>query len=279
MGHISYQFRRNVYHQPICHRHTGRSAVNAGYLHDPYASLIAKAPSSSTTRRVPLINVGTHHRTWALDRLVDSFLESGDKGKPKQIVSLGAGSDTRFWRLMVSTESPDSPTSSARRHHAEIPLAYIVGTFSLQSRTNRPNISKYVEIDFDDVTSIKARRICMNKTLSAAITSPPPSSSESIPTKPQVSQGGSRLDTPLYTLLPLDLRIKTGTAEGKPPGSSMDETLSSLLDSDVPTLFLAECVYCYMQPEKSQRVIEWFAGTFGKRGGCVGVLYEMCGLE
>lgn len=78
------------------------SAVNAGYLHDPFASLIAKAPSSSTTRRVPLINVGTHHRTWALDKLVDSFLESGDKDKQRQIVSLGAGSDTRFWRLMVS---------------------------------------------------------------------------------------------------------------------------------------------------------------------------------
>ena len=117
----------------------------------------------------------------------------------------------------------------------------------------------------------------MNKTLSAGIASPP--SQGTTPTKPQVSQGGSRLDTPLYTLLPLDLRIKgDGDKESNQPGS-MDETLSGLLDPELSTLFLAECVYCYMQPEESRRVIEWFATKFGKRGGCTGILYEMCGLE
>jgi [phosphatase 2A protein]-leucine-carboxy methyltransferase len=103
--------------------------VNLGYLTDPFLPLIYKPPRhpsgasrraefgagvgagsgfgsgagagsslGSTPRKPPLINVGTHHRTVALDLVVDRFLEEGGK----QVVSLGAGSDTRFWRIMVS---------------------------------------------------------------------------------------------------------------------------------------------------------------------------------
>jgi [phosphatase 2A protein]-leucine-carboxy methyltransferase len=88
----------------VTHRHSS-SAVNAGYLSDPYAASITKISPSTVSRRVPLINLGTHHRTWALDQLVTNFLNcrhSDGEVKKKQIVSLGAGSDTRFWRLMVS---------------------------------------------------------------------------------------------------------------------------------------------------------------------------------
>jgi [phosphatase 2A protein]-leucine-carboxy methyltransferase len=88
-----------------------RSAVELGYIDDPYAGLFSKSSRfGSAARKPPLINVGTHHRTWALDKLVDEFLNSSTedttsaskKGKGKQIVSLGAGSDTRFWRIAVS---------------------------------------------------------------------------------------------------------------------------------------------------------------------------------
>jgi O-methyltransferase involved in polyketide biosynthesis len=42
-----------------------------------------------------------------MDTLVEGFLkQSNDSGKKAQIVSLGAGSDTRFWRLSVRTVSP-----------------------------------------------------------------------------------------------------------------------------------------------------------------------------
>jgi [phosphatase 2A protein]-leucine-carboxy methyltransferase len=73
-----------------------------GYLNDPYAALIHKVPGigAGPVRKAPLINIGTHHRTVALDAVVDSFLATA--GGDAQIVSLGAGSDTRFWRLMVS---------------------------------------------------------------------------------------------------------------------------------------------------------------------------------
>jgi [phosphatase 2A protein]-leucine-carboxy methyltransferase len=34
-------------------------------------------------------------------------------------------------------------------------------------------------------------------------------------------------------------------------------------------------VLCYMEPEESEALIRWF----GRFKSCVGVVYEMCGLE
>lgn len=82
------------------------SAVSLGYLDDPFTALLYRAPrlgqgEASSSRRSPLINVGTHHRTKAIDLLVDRFLE--EAGASSQIVSLGAGSDSRFWRIKVGS--------------------------------------------------------------------------------------------------------------------------------------------------------------------------------
>jgi [phosphatase 2A protein]-leucine-carboxy methyltransferase len=121
----------------------------------------------------------------------------------------------------------------------------------------------------------------MNKTLSSAL-SPP--TIGGTPAKPTISQGGSRLDTPMYTLLPLDLRIPNEVRQNEPANirpyeDPLTEKLLSLLDPNLPTLFLAECVYCYMQAEESEKILKWFADQFGDKGGCVGIMFEMCGLE
>ncbi|KAJ9158048.1 LCM-domain-containing protein [Coniochaeta hoffmannii] len=78
------------------------SAVDVGYLNDPYAKYFVSNSSGPVTRRLPIINRGTYTRTTALDILVDQFLSESD-GHPtaeKQIVSLGAGTDTRCLRLL-----------------------------------------------------------------------------------------------------------------------------------------------------------------------------------
>lgn len=92
----------------------------------------------------------------------------------------------------------------------------------------------------------------------------------------KVSQGGTRLDAEVYHLVPLDLRQHSSQA-----GDALSETLLPLLDPTLPTLFLAECLFCYMAPEESAAIIEWFGNVFGGDGGggCMGVVYEMCGLE
>lgn len=83
--------------------HSRLSAVRLGYLTDPYLlPLVPKARLVPT--RAPLMNVGTYVRAAAIDTLVEGWLDlmGGEgEGEGVQIVCLGAGSDTRFWRLMV----------------------------------------------------------------------------------------------------------------------------------------------------------------------------------
>ena len=82
-----------------------------------------------------------------------------------------------------------------------------------------------------------------------------------------ISKGGTQLTSDIYTLLPLDLRSN--------PATTLTEELLPLLDPLLPTLFLAECVLCYLRPEVGEEIITWF----DRFGDCAGVIYEMCGLE
>lgn len=78
------------------------SAVQKQYLTDPYIRhLVPRAHFQPP--RPPLINVGTHARSTAIDGLVDDFMRIAAHSNSGgcQIVSLGAGSDTRFWRIAV----------------------------------------------------------------------------------------------------------------------------------------------------------------------------------
>ncbi|KAL8940221.1 MAG: hypothetical protein Q9216_002930 [Gyalolechia sp. 2 TL-2023] len=78
------------------------SAVQLGYLDDPFAELFV---AGQNQRRFPIINRGTYVRTTAIDNLVHRFLSASPS--QKQVISLGAGSDTRFFRL--KSHSPSFP--------------------------------------------------------------------------------------------------------------------------------------------------------------------------
>ena len=77
------------------------SAVQKGYLTDPFIRhLVPRAHLQPA--RPPLINVGTFVRSAAIDDMVFQWLDLAERaGQQCQIVSLGAGSDTRFWRIAV----------------------------------------------------------------------------------------------------------------------------------------------------------------------------------
>ncbi|KAG6920218.1 hypothetical protein DXG01_004987 [Tephrocybe rancida] len=113
------------------------SAVQKEYLSDPFIrAFVPRAHLQAP--RPPLINVGTYVRATAVDLLVDGWLESTRKtGGRAQIVSLGAGSDTRFWRV-------------ATGKYADV-------------------LESYVEIDFAEVTGKKAMAIRKSKELSKVL--------------------------------------------------------------------------------------------------------------
>ncbi|KAH9006183.1 leucine carboxyl methyltransferase [Lactarius hatsudake] len=195
------------------------SAVQKGYLVDPYiAALVPRAHLQQP--RPPLINIGTYLRSRGIDDLLDAWFRLAG-GRKVQIVSLGAGSDTRFWRLASGT-------------HAE-------------------RLHKYIELDFAENTSRKAMSIRKSKVLSAALGNPDAVS---------VGGGGTTLRSPVYNLLPVDLRT--------PPVVSLEPLLGSgdepLLSPSLPTLLLFECVLAYMPPSASNALVRCPLGA---------VVYEM----
>ncbi|KAF2157842.1 LCM-domain-containing protein [Myriangium duriaei CBS 260.36] len=170
------------------------SAVTLGYLTDPYALAFAQIPPP---RRYPLINRGTYVRTTALDRLITLFLSSPTTSK-KQIISLGAGSDTRFFRL-ASTYGTDLV---------------------------------YHELDFLTNATAKVSKILDTASLKSAL-----QSTLASPTTISVSSDRSSLHSPTLNIHPLDLRnLVTSSAPSTLP--NLDPSLPTLILSECCLTYL-----------------------------------------
>ncbi|GAC95874.1 leucine carboxyl methyltransferase [Pseudozyma hubeiensis SY62] len=232
------------------------SALKMGYLpSEPFTQeFSASSPSSSghptarssfpqlhqpgaSTRRSPLINIGTYLRCSTIDAEVESFLQHGD-GK-KQIISIGAGSDSRYWRIMANVNL------SERLHH-------------------------YVEIDFAENANQKLSRILRSSVLRASLDAD--TNVQGVPLtelpQPHVESrtDSKRFDvirSSKYSLLAADVRNLYADI---PPSERIDleqllGSASTGLDQTLPTLILFECVLAYIAPDKA----DWLIKTLGQR--------------
>ncbi|KAI9830830.1 MAG: hypothetical protein M1819_005355 [Sarea resinae] len=196
------------------------SAVELGYLDDPFAHhfTLEKAP-----RKFPIINRGTFVRTTAIDDLVNRFLASNPSQK-KQIISLGAGSDTRYFRLRKSA----NPSPSLIYH----------------------------EIDFPANTRQKITAIRHSPEMTSLLQSASNSSDPSI----TVSEDESALHTPTYHIHPLDLRTLS-VPQQQSHGSETPNAQTSLIphiDAAIPTLLLSECCLIYLPPTAADNILKYF---------------------
>ncbi|EFQ98579.1 hypothetical protein MGYG_01605 [Nannizzia gypsea CBS 118893] len=149
------------------------SAVELGYLRDPFASILA--PETAEIRRYPIINRGTYVRTTSIDALVARFLQTDGKRKEKkQIISLGAGSDTRVFRLLSENPALDLT---------------------------------YHELDFAENTAPKIAKILSSPPLLDALRI---TDREEVTTSPN----GDEFHSKYYHLHPIDLRTLTASSNG-----------------------------------------------------------------
>lgn len=77
----------------------------------------------------------------------------------------------------------------------------------------------------------------------------------------------------------MDLRDLTSLDSLLSPTKNANDTSTntpSPLNSALPTLFIAECVFVYMPSSASASLVKWFADTFLCSAG---IVYEMFGLE
>lgn len=208
------------------------SAVQLGYFRDDFARHMVSRPQ----QRPPLINIGTHARTWAIDALVESFLAAQpETGASKQIISLGAGSDTRFFRLQKNCPS-------------------------LWHR-----IRRYIELDFEESTARKIQVIKRHPEFHQAL----PDGFELGKgleyavmgmfgfTTTCTEQGGTALKSKAYHVLPVDLRSFLDDLAQK-----LLEGQDAILDPSIVTLLLLECVCIYISPQVTQPLLDWTARTF-----------------
>jgi tRNA wybutosine-synthesizing protein 4 len=138
--------------------------VRAGYFADDFVSLFVRKPS----RRSPLIHRGYYSRHAALEALLHRFLAAaGGPDAPKQVLALGAGFDTSFFRLAAAGAAPGL---------------------------------RYFEVDFPEVTTRKAAVIAARPELRAAL------AAGGGPGDVAVDAPGGRITAPRYALLPGDLR-------------------------------------------------------------------------
>ncbi|KAI9761876.1 MAG: hypothetical protein M4579_000817 [Chaenotheca gracillima] len=177
------------------------SAIQVGYLNDPFARDLA---SEEAPRRFPIINRGTYVRTTAIDRLTEAFVQGPSKEK-KQIISLGAGSDTRYFRLASAFPETDFV---------------------------------YHELDFPANTRQKISSITKSQSLLSLIRAGPDGKDGDV----AVEQDGTALYTSAYNLHPIDLRnLKPPQAPADPAPPSLhnvDPTLPTLLISECCLIYL-----------------------------------------
>ncbi|KAH8804674.1 S-adenosyl-L-methionine-dependent methyltransferase [Xylogone sp. PMI_703] len=223
------------------------SAVNLGYLEDRYANHFVSGPP---TRRLPIINRGTYTRTSALDLLINSFLSS-DPSTPtpsspsgidtqpqiRQIISLGAGSDTRYFRIR-----------DQKLHQHVI----------------------YHEFDFPRITEIKYRIVQNSPLLRSQNVFQKFDGPNAGELNGQASEWGylhtaDGKDQWGYICHPLDLRNLTSLPSL--------QTLRSLR-GDIPTLIISECCLCYLEVDTARDVIKWFCDKIPSAGI---ILYEPIG--
>ncbi|KAG2175546.1 hypothetical protein INT43_001193 [Umbelopsis isabellina] len=115
------------------------SAASLGYIEDPFVHFFVKRP----VQRPPIINRGSYLRVMALTDIVQQFLQCSDISHKKQIVSLGAGFDTRYFLLKAGIIPVDSKTQF-----------------------------KYFEIDFPEMTAKKAFTIKRQNKLASMLINP-----------------------------------------------------------------------------------------------------------
>jgi len=142
------------------------SAVSLGYWRDPFLQCMVKKGE----RRAPEIHLGYYARVAGVQYLIEKFFEACDTAV--QIINLGAGFDTLFWRLtsegrpLRSFVEVDFPGVTARKcaiikRQKQLLAAVVSGEEESEVRLNRTDLhsSKYhlVAADFTELAALQAK--------------------------------------------------------------------------------------------------------------------------
>lgn len=118
-----------------------RFASSIGYWKDPYIQYFVRQTSE---RKAPEINRGYYGRVKGVSHLLDSFLKQTNCNC--QVINLGAGLDTTFWRLKDENLLP--------RKYFEVDFPMVVSRKTLSIKTRPPLMKPIIETHSSDFISI-----------------------------------------------------------------------------------------------------------------------------
>ena len=209
------------------------SAVNMGYLDDPFAGLFAPEDSP---RKLPMLNRGTYVRTKAIDDLVLHFLADVSSTR-KQIISLGAGSDTRYFRL-IHRDYQDGVNETSN-----LSTNLIYHEYDLAPNVEKKSSMIRQEMLFFPYSIRRLKGPCVDD---------------------------DDLGFPNYHIKALDLRDldKDKNASPLPPALVK-------IDTTVATLIICEMSLCYLEPGSADKAVCFFTEFLFPSTTSVGfILYE-----
>ena len=183
--------------------------------------------------------LGTYVRTTAIDDLVERFLDSNPSQK-KQIISLGAGSDTRFFRLS------NRRSGNGGNSHDHPGLVYH-------------------EVDFSENNVKKVAAIAKSKELSGHIHPAPVYSNSIDATNPSLQY--DTLNAENYHVHSIDLR---NLDSSKAPLHFFEH-----INPELPTLLISECCLVYLAPDAADSVVKYFSQYLFPQSTPLGlIIYE-----
>ena len=230
-------------------------AVNKGYWNDPYISYFSTTPKQQLSEhKPPEMSLGYFSRVNAMRSIISKFLDKYSTNC--QIINLGAGYDTLFFNLLDKNQLPF--------RYVEVDFPRIVMS-KIRFMKSKKTLLDKLRLQVNE-TSDQTQTAAAGETDSAGFKIPSllPAASASLPLDLHSS---TELHLRNYHLISADLRNI----------SEFDNKLSVCdIDSNMPTLVLAECVLVYMTTEHSNQLLKHLTSRFRT---CSFVNYEQVNLN
>ncbi len=236
------------------------SMVQLGYHADEFVRLLAHREA----RRSPLINRGYWARVAALDLVLARFLDATPGGPAAaQVLALGAGSDTTFFRLAKAGRAPAC--------FVELDLAGVVSR-KLAIIEHHAELARLCGVQRGAASAARAALLENEQQQQQQQQHHAQHEQQQQQQQQQQQEQHQQQQQPRLGLVSSHYALLCADVGAAP--SELERLLASLpgFSFERPTLLVSECVLCYVAPERSEALLRWSVGAF--KAGVAVATYE-----
>ena len=243
------------------------SCANAGYIVDEWARHFCRpGPMGRTKRYPPIINRGYYTRVVAMRNVIECFLREctlpGDavhgalsRVMRRQIVQIGAGFDTTYFRLRQKASAPV--------RYVEVDYAEVVEK-KAAIINSKPELADQMMVGRRGVYPCELTMENGDVPPGRGLNPAGPDDGSSSRNLLETSPSHAYRDDGGYRLVAADLRDV----------ESLTASVSPHLDPTLPTLVISECCLVYLEADEAEAVTKWAAEVTKQCEASAFVLYD-----